>query len=45
LAKHSIPMVPHLPYSPDLAPCNFFLFRGWSAPQRGNDFKTLQRYN
>jgi histone-lysine N-methyltransferase SETMAR len=26
LAKHSISVVPHPPYSPDLAPCNFFLF-------------------
>jgi hypothetical protein len=26
LTKHSIPVVPHPPYSPDLAPCDFFLF-------------------
>jgi hypothetical protein len=26
LAKHSIPVVPHPPYTPDLAPCDFFLF-------------------
>jgi hypothetical protein len=26
LAKHSIPVVPHPPYSPDLAPCDFVLF-------------------
>jgi hypothetical protein len=26
LAKHSIPVVPHPPYSPDSAPCDFFLF-------------------
>jgi len=25
LAKHNIPSLPHPPYSPDLAPCNFFL--------------------
>jgi hypothetical protein len=25
LAKHSIPVVPHLPYSLDLAPCNLLL--------------------
>jgi hypothetical protein len=25
LAKHSIPVVPHLPYSPDLASCDFLL--------------------
>jgi hypothetical protein len=26
LAKHSIPVVPHPPYPPDLATCDFFLF-------------------
>ena len=26
LAKHSITVLPHPPYSPDLAPCDFFLF-------------------
>jgi histone-lysine N-methyltransferase SETMAR len=26
LAKHSIPVVPHPPYSPDLTPSDFFLF-------------------
>ena len=26
LAKHNILSLPHPPYSPDLAPCNFFLF-------------------
>ena len=26
LAKHNIPSIPHPPYSPDLAPCDFFLF-------------------
>jgi hypothetical protein len=26
LAKYSIPVVPHPPYSPYLAPCDFFLF-------------------
>jgi len=25
LAKHNIPSLPHPPYSPDLAPCDFFL--------------------
>jgi hypothetical protein len=24
--QHSIPVVPHPSYSPDLAPCDFFLF-------------------
>jgi len=26
LAQHNITMLPHPPYSPDLAPCDFFLF-------------------
>ena len=26
LIKKGIPMVPHPPYSPDLSPCDFFLF-------------------
>ena len=26
LAKHNIPSLPQPPYSPDLAPCDFFLF-------------------
>jgi len=26
LVKHNIPSVSHPPYSPDLAPCDFFLF-------------------
>jgi len=26
LAKHNIPSLPHPPYSPDLAPCDFFFF-------------------
>jgi hypothetical protein len=26
LAKNKIPVIPHPPYSPDLAPCEFFLF-------------------
>jgi len=26
LAKHNIPWLSHPPYSPDLAPCDFFLF-------------------
>lgn len=26
LANHNISVIPQLPYSPDLAPCNFILF-------------------
>jgi hypothetical protein len=31
LTKHSIPVVPQPPYSPDLAHCNFFLFPGMKS--------------
>jgi hypothetical protein len=34
-AKHSIPVVPHLPYSLDLAPCNFFLFPRLKSTLKG----------
>src|SRR5215469_6301242 len=27
LAKYKIAVIPHPPYSPDLAPCDFFLFQ------------------
>jgi hypothetical protein len=45
LAKHSIPVVPHPPYSPDLAPCDFFLFPRLKSTLKGNNFKTSRRYN
>jgi transposase len=38
LAKHSIPVVPHPPYSPDLVPCNFFLFSRLKSTLKGKRF-------
>jgi transposase len=38
LAKHSIPVVPHPPYSPDLAPCDFFLFPRLKSTLKGKRF-------
>jgi hypothetical protein len=35
LAKYNIPVVPHLPYSSDLAPCNFLLFPRLSSTLNG----------
>jgi hypothetical protein len=35
LAKHSIPVVPHPPYSPYLAPCNFFLLPRLKSTLKG----------
>ena len=39
LAKHNIPSLPHPPYSPDLASCDFFLF-----PQLKKTMKVHQFY-
>jgi hypothetical protein len=41
LAKHSIPVVPHPPYSPDLAPCDFFLFPRLKSTLRGKRFQDV----
>jgi hypothetical protein len=35
LAKDSIPVVPHSPYSPELAPCDFFLFPKLKSTLKG----------
>jgi hypothetical protein len=45
LAKHSIPVVPHPPYSPDLAPCNLLLFprlKSTLKEKRFQDFMEMQ---
>lgn len=41
LAKHSITVLPHPPYSPDLAPCDFFLFPKLKKPLKGRRFETI----
>jgi hypothetical protein len=41
LAKHSIPVVPHPPYSPDLAPCDFFLFPRLKSTLKGKRFQDV----
>ena len=41
LAKHSITLLPHLPYSPDLAPCDFFLFPMLKRSLKGRRFETI----
>jgi transposase len=46
LAKNNIPIVPHPPYSPDLAPSDFWLFPTLKTSLRGRRFaskKTLTR--
>ena len=41
LAKHSITVLPHPPYSPGLAPCDFFLFPMLQRPLKGRRFETI----
>jgi hypothetical protein len=45
LAKHSIPVVPHPPYSPDLAPCDFFLFPRLKSTLKGKRFEDVAEIN
>jgi len=41
LAKHQTSVVPHLPYSPDLAPADFFLFLKLKTTLKGRRFQTI----
>jgi hypothetical protein len=41
LAKHSIPVIPHPPYSPDLDPCDFFLFPRLKRTLKGKRFQDI----
>jgi hypothetical protein len=43
LAKHKIPVLEHPPYSPDLAPCDFFISKDQICIKR-NPFR-VHRYN
>jgi len=42
LAKHQTPVVPHLPYAPDLAPADFFLFPKIKTTLKGRRFQTIE---
>ena len=42
LAKKSIPVLPHPPYSPDLAPCDFYLFPKLKSNLKGHHFGTME---
>jgi [histone H3]-lysine36 N-dimethyltransferase SETMAR len=42
LAKKKIPVVPQPPYSPDLSPCDFFLFPKLKECLKGHHWKTVQ---
>jgi len=42
LAKNKMAVIPHPPYSPDLAPCDFFLFRKTKLKLKGRRFDTIE---
>jgi len=42
LAKKNIPVLPHPPYSPDLAPCNFYLLSKLKSKLKGHHFRTME---
>ena len=41
LAKNNIPVMEHPPYSPDLAPCYFFLFPKIKSALKGTRFESV----
>ena len=45
LAKKSIPGLPHPPYSPDLAPCDFYLFPKLKLKLKGHHFGRTKSCN
>ena len=42
LSKKNIPVLPHPPYSPDLAPCDFYLFPKLKSKLKGHHFGTME---
>jgi transposase len=42
LAKHKMAVIPHPPYSPVLAPCEFFLFPKMKLKLKGRLFVTIE---
>jgi hypothetical protein len=42
LAKHKMAVFPHPPYSPDLAPCDFFPFPKMKFKLKGRRFDTIE---
>ena len=41
LAKHQVTQVTQLPYSPDLSPCDLWLFPKLKSPLKGKRFQTI----
>jgi len=42
LAKHNIPLIRQAPYSPDMAPCDFWLFPKLKMPLKGTRFESRE---
>ena len=42
LTKHKITLLEHTPYSPDLAPCDFFLFPKIKSALKGTRFEFVE---
>jgi hypothetical protein len=42
LTKHKMSVIPHQPYFPDLAPCDFFLFPKMKLKLKGRRFDTIE---
>ena len=42
LAKNNTTVIPHPPYLPDLAPCDFFLFPMLKLRMKGRRFETIE---
>jgi transposase len=42
LAKYKMAVIPYPPYSPDLAPCDFFLFPKMKLKLKGRRFDTTE---
>jgi len=42
LAKNNMTVIPHPPYSPNLAPCDFFLFPKLKLQMKGRRFDTIE---
>jgi hypothetical protein len=42
MAKYKMAVIPHPPYSPDLAPCDFFLFPKMKLKLKGRRFDTIE---
>jgi len=42
LAKHQISVAPHPPYSPELAPADFFMFPKLQTTLKGRRFQTIE---